>query len=594
MLNYYRSQKKKKSKLKKEQEKLDLEHGIAESVLTIEEKNKILQEHIFGVDIDEQAVEVTKLSLMLKMLEGEFGIIPGRSILPMLDKNIRCGNSLISGDTLELKKYFGDDWYKVKAFNWKDAFRKIMVEEGGFDVVIGNPPYIKIQKLQEFQPKAINFLKNEYFSASAHSVDIYIIFIEKAMALLSNTGLMGYICPHKFFNSNYGANMRNMISKQKNIVKILNFGINQVFENATTYTCLLFLSGKEQKSFQYFEFKSKIPDLEKKIKYGIQYFNVDSININPRNWVFVQPDIEVFLSKIKKEKPKLENITTNIFQGPKSGADPVFILQLLELGHRKCTCFSRATSEKVKIERAILKPYVKGKNIRRYYIKRGNEYIIYPYDENGILLSEDILKNSFPLTYKYLCDKTNRKILAEREKGRFKKIWWSYSRPQNMKIIDKKKILTPFNAFTSSFAFDDVGDFIFSAGVSGAYGLLFRNDIKEDHRYFLGVLNSALLDKFLKTISTALRGGFYSYENKYIKQLPIKTINFTDPAEKKLHDNIVALVDVMLDLNKKIQTAKGSRKDQIQRQIEKTNKEIDDIVYKLYGITDKERNAIEG
>lgn len=106
---------------------LELEHGESEPRLTIQEKSEILREHIFGVDIDEQAVEVTKLSLMLKMLEGEYGIIPGRAILPMLDKNIKCGNSLISGSVLELKKYFGDDWYKVKPFNWNEEFRKIMV-----------------------------------------------------------------------------------------------------------------------------------------------------------------------------------------------------------------------------------------------------------------------------------------------------------------------------------------------------------------------------------------------------------------------------------------------------------------------------------
>ena len=618
MLNYYRNQKKTKchaelvsashKTLKQVQsDRLDkgkgdnsgvqrvlsLPDGDIEPILTIEEKSQILQEHIFGVDIDEQAVEVTKLSLMLKMLEGEFGIIPGRSILPMLDKNIRCGNSLISGDTLELKKYFGDDWYKVKAFNWKDEFRQIMVDEGGFDVVIGNPPYIKIQKLQEFQPKEVNYLKDTYFSSSAHSVDIYVIFIEKALTLLAENGLMGYICPHKFFNSKYGEHIRSIISEHKNIVKVLNFGINQVFEHATTYTCLLFLSGKKQTGFQYYEFKNEVADLEEAVTDGIKYFNINSKKIHSRNWVFVTPEFDAFLIKVRKDKPELGNITTNIFQGPKSGADPVFILRLLQQRNKRCICYSSSIDENIKMERGILKPYVKGRNIRRYYIKRSDEYILYPYDKNGILIPEKTLKISFPLAYEYLSNKTNKRILFDREKGRFRKIWWSYSRPQNMRLLDKKKILTPFNAFAGSFAFDDVGDFIFSAGVSGAYGLLFRNDVKENHRYFLGVLNSTLIDQFLKTISTALRGRFYSYENKYIKQLPIKTIDLSNTNERKLHDNLVALVDVMLDLNKRIQTAKGSRKNQIQRQITKTDKEIDDLVYKLYGITEEERKIIE-
>jgi type I restriction-modification system DNA methylase subunit len=604
MLNYYKQQKSKDYLNRRDrrdsrgneekQKKLDLKHEEAEPRLTIEEKSQILREHIFGVDIDEQAVEVTKLSLMLKMLEGEYGIIPGRAILPMLDKNIRCGNSLISGSPLGLKDLFGEDFYKTKPFDWKTEFRKIMIDEGGFDVVIGNPPYIKIQKLQEFQPREVNYLKDKYFSASSHSVDIYVIFIEKALNLLSKNGLMGFICPHKFFNSNYGANLRTMIAERKNIVKILNFGINQVFENATTYTSLLFLSKTPRHNFKYYEFKNEVPDLEKQIKKEIPYFKIDSQKIKPANWVFTASDIDDFLSKIKKDKPQLAEISTNIFQGPKAGADPVFILKLVSKAKERFRCFSSSLEKEFWIEEAILMPYVKGKNIRRYFIHRTDEYIIYPYDTNKVLLSEKDIEKSFPCAYEYLSEKINKNILLSREDGRFKKVWWSYSRPQNMKLLAAEKILTPFNAFRSSFAFDNIGDFVFSAGVSGAYGIILKDNIKINYKYLLGLLNSALLDKYLKSISTALRGGFYSYENKYIKQLPIHIVDFFNTSEKKRHDDLIALVDVMLDLNKKIQTAKGSQKDQIQRQINKTDKEIDEIVYKLYGITDEERGIIEG
>ena len=601
MLNWYKSQKKTKkhmapqkchSELGSESQQL-FEHERQEHILSIEEKAQILREHIFGVDIDEQAVEVTKLSLMLKMLEGEFGIIPGSHILPMLEKNIKCGNSLISGETFELMKYFGKDYYKVKPFEWKEQFRKIMIDEGGFDVVIGNPPYIKMQMLQESQSEAVRFLKDNYISASSQSVDIYVIFIERALSLLSHCGLLGYICPHKFFNSNYGRNIRKLILERKNIIRILNFGINQVFENATTYTCLFFLAGKAQPNFQYYKFKDGVLDLEKEIKIGIPYLKIDADKIKINNWVFVNPALDLFLTKIGKEKPILDKITTNIFQGPKSGADQVFILRLLKWGNKKSKCFSNTIKKEFEIESAILRSYVKGKNIKRYYIKRGDEYIIFPYEKNGILLSEYDLKNVCPLAYEYLSDKTNKTILLDREKGRFKRIWWSYSRPQNMKILDREKILTPFNAFRNSFAYDDVGDFIFSAGISGAYGILLKEDQTGSYKYILGILNSSLSDRYLKIVSTALRGGFYSYENKYIKQLPIFVVDFSNMIERKLYEGLVGLVDIMIDLNKKLYTSKGGEKEQIQRQIEKTDKEIDELVYKLYGITEEERRIIE-
>ena len=185
-----------------EQRQLDLKHEDTEIRLTIHEKAEILKNHIFGVDIDEQAVEVTKLSLMLKMLEGEFGIIPGRNILPMLDKNIRCGNSLISGSPLELKKYFGDDYYKVKPFNWEEEFKDIF-KDGGFDVVIGNPPYGA--ELSNIQRK---YLEDYY---KLHSTDTACLFMALATELLKDNGVNSFIIPKPFTYSSNWENIREKL-----------------------------------------------------------------------------------------------------------------------------------------------------------------------------------------------------------------------------------------------------------------------------------------------------------------------------------------------------------------------------------------------
>jgi hypothetical protein len=163
-----------------------------------------------------------------------------------------------------------------------------------------------------------------------------------------------------------------------------------------------------------------------------------------------------------------------------------------------------------------------------------------------------------------------------------------------MQILDRKKILTPFNAFHSSFSFDDDGDFIFSAGVSGAYGVLLKGKINIDYKYLLGILDSSLLEKYLKIISTALRGSYYSFENKYIKQLPIRTIDFSNPAEKAQHDKLVALVDNMLELQKKYHETRMERdKELYERQIKIVDAQIDRLVYDLYGLTEEEIKVVE-
>jgi adenine-specific DNA-methyltransferase len=257
------------------QRTLSLPAEETEPRLTIEEKSQILREHIFGVDIDEQAVEVTKLSLMLKMLEGEYGIIPGRAILPMLDKNIRCGNSLISGSPLGLKDLFGEDFYKTKPFNWKEEFRRIMVDEGGFDVVIGNPPYVRIQTLNEFAPEQVKYFNEKYSAYTVGNYDIYLLFIYKGFSLLKKKGALGYIVPHKFFQAETGEKIRKYIYQNKSLRKVVDFTTNQIFENATTYTCLLFLTNEANNKTLY------------------KRFNLNDDLENLQNITFEEKDIEI-------------------------------------------------------------------------------------------------------------------------------------------------------------------------------------------------------------------------------------------------------------------------------------------------------------
>ena len=505
--------------------------------LTLRKKTAILKNNIFGVDIDREATEVAIMSLYLKILDegydkGQSELFLRGHVLPDMTGNIKCGNSLIDRKQLFDYDMFGNelmnpfDWdssgalnKSTKAYDGK-GFPDIM-EKGGFDCIIGNPPYIKTQVMQQYQPQTVDIYKKAYFSACKGNFDIYIIFIEKALSLLNKDGLVGYICPYKFFNSGYGDNIRRFISENAGISKILHFGVNQIFDNATTYSCLLFLQKYKTEIFKYFEYKYESDDIEEQVvSNGIPYFNVPYINTQQDNWVFTDTVTERRLAELKKDKPTLGEITTNIFQGPKAGADPVFILSKLESKDDSLILFSKSLNQDVEIERAILKPYVKGKFIRRNLIETTEEYIIFPY-ENGKLFSVKEIKENYPKAYAYLSTKANKDILLAREDGRFKDIWWSYSRPQNMLILFSRKILTPFNAFDASFALDGDRDFVFSAGVSGAYGILLKDEVGVSYEYLLGLLNSQTLDGFLKNISTALRGNFYSYENKYIKQIPI-------------------------------------------------------------------------
>ncbi len=566
--------------------------------VSLEKRGDILRNNIFGVDIDKEATEVAIMSLYLKMLDDGFDkgerdlfFIKGH-VLPDMTGNVKCGNSLIDREALLANNMFGDE--DISPFDWSSkgilnnvtnemegrGFPEVF-ENGGFDCVIGNPPYIKTQEMQKYQSNTAELYKKLYLSAAEGNADIYVVFIEKALELLNHNGIMGYICPHKFFNSGYGKNIRKILSDKKHICKILHFGVNQIFENATTYTCLLFLSKIQNISFKYYEYKDEVRQIQNEID-DIQYFDVDAETVNENDWIISNRSTNKLMRKIEKGNFRLSEITTNIFQGPKAGADPVFILNFIDIRNGKYLLHSNSLNKDVELEIDLLRPYTKGKYIRRNEIKTTNEWIIYPYDNNGKLIDIEDIRKSYPLIYLYLSDKENKNILLSREEGRFKKTWWCYSRPQNMMILFKEKILTPFNAFNASFAYDIKRNFVFSAGVSGAYGIILKDDSSISYHYLVALLNSTMIDKYIKEISTALRGSYYSYENKYIKQVPIVI------PQDELKLNIAKEIE---NLQKRIIEMIGSAKSQAD--VAFLEKKIDELVYKLYGLTEEEIRIVE-
>ncbi|MGH9428834.1 MAG: Eco57I restriction-modification methylase domain-containing protein, partial [Terriglobia bacterium] len=183
--------------------------------LTTQEKKRILLNNLYGVDIDAQAVEVTKLSLLLKVLEGESDETLRRQlsfvherVLPDLGQNIKCGNSLIGPDYFQGQLLPDEEaMRRVNPFDWQAGFPEIM-EAGGFDAVIGNPPYVRIQTMKEWAPLEVEAYKELFASASKGNYDIYVVFAEKGLGLLNKTGRLGFILPHKFFQAQHGEPLR--------------------------------------------------------------------------------------------------------------------------------------------------------------------------------------------------------------------------------------------------------------------------------------------------------------------------------------------------------------------------------------------------
>jgi len=569
--------------------------------LTTAEKKRILLNNIYGVDIDPQAVEVTKLSLLLKVLEGENTETLGKSLrlfheraLPDLADNIKCGNSLIGPDFYEGKQLSlidEEERYRINAFDWNAEFPEIM-GAGGFDVVIGNPPYIRIQAMKEWAPIEVEFYKRRYAAASKGNYDIYVVFVERVLQLLNKHGRMGFIMPHKFFQAKYGQSLRELVAKGNHLGELVHFGDQQVFAGASTYTCLLFLDKAGNKRFRYL----KAHDLDAWRSNGEAVDGeIRADKVTEKEWNFVVGPGAALFERLSALPVRLADVTRRIFQGIKTSADKIYIVEEREREAKRVKVFSRAKDAEYWLEPDLLHPLIKGGDSKRYNLSRTNRLILFPYapQEAGStgLIPETTFRRDYPLTWVYLTG--NKKYLENREHGKMHGVhWYGYVYPKALDVMPLPKVFTPDIATHASFSLDETGEIFFTGGVAGGYGILVLPEYSRE--YILGLLNSRLLDWSTRQIATQMRGGYFSYESRFIRKLPIRTIDFDNPADKARHDRIVELVDTMLKLHKDSQSTKTNHeKSLIQRQIKETDRQIDQLVYELYGLTDKEIRIVE-
>jgi type I restriction-modification system DNA methylase subunit len=544
---------------------------------------EILTGNLYGVDLDTQAVEIARLNLLLKAVNQ-------RGLLPPLD-NVRQGNSLISGTPAELEAAFGSDWRAKHPFKWEEEFPTIMAR-GGLDVIVGNPPYIRIQTL----PKDDVAWYGNHYRAASGNYDIYVLFVERALELLRPGGVAGFILPNKLFQASYGQQLRALLSEQQAVWRVVDFGDAQVFEGATTYTCLLFLRKASTLRLTYVaagDWLKAQSDQPASLPDDLPEAIVDGRRLGEGPWVLTAGPQAALRDKLEAAGPPLSEIARRIFQGLKTSADAVYILEKVSERGGLISVMSSAREKSYQLESDLLKPLIKGGQMRRYLIEEPPRVILFPYTD-GRLFSEEEISSRYPLIWQYLLD--NKELLKEREEGRFAgEHWWQYGRTQALEVMALPKIVTPDIAASASFSYDAGGRYYFTGGGAGGYGILL--DEGWSYLYVLGLLNSTPLDWSLQQVSSPFRGGYFSYEARFIRQLPIRRINFDDPADVARHDRMVALVEQMLQLQREKAEADKFLLDvrhDLARQIERLDAEIDALVYELYGLTDEEIAVVEG
>lgn len=549
--------------------------------LTTDERKRILLNNIYGVDIDHQAVEVTKLSLLLKVLEGEDEQSIGKQmllfqerVLPDLSNNIKCGNSLITPDFhghQQMSLFDEDEIYRVNAFDWNAEFADIM-KDGGFDAVIGNPPYVRQEGLS---------LSKAYFekrfSVYHGAADLYVYFIEKGVSLLRRDGFFSYIVANKWLRANYGRPLRQWM-KQRHIVEIIDFGDLPVFRQATTYPCILVIANKPPgptfraaviKTLEFSDLPAHVAD---------NHHAVRRDDLDDAGWSLAHQSAQDLFDKIRGAGISLgEYIGGKIYRGVLTGLNEAFVIDT-------------ATREQLIAQdpksAEVIKPFLAGRDIKRYAPPETGKYLIlFP---KGFTAAKcpgnrgqwDWLQKEYPAIAAHLAP-FKEKAEKRYDKGEY---WWELRACDYYAEFEKPKIIYAEIATRGQFILDE--NSCFTDTTTYILG--------SDSKYLLGIFNSRLWTFLFSQVSSTIRGGFFRWKYQYMSPLPIRTINFDEPTDAARHDRLAGLVDQMLELNKKIAESKiPQAKDVLKRQMTAIDGQIDQLVYQLYDLTDEEINILE-
>jgi predicted type IV restriction endonuclease/type I restriction-modification system DNA methylase subunit len=535
--------------------------------LTTSERKRILLANIYGVDIDSQAVEVTKLSLLLKVLEGVDAEVLQRQLslfheraLPDLDNNIKCGNSLIGPDFYKGKQgtFDEDEEYRINAFDWNAEFADVM-KAGGFDAVIGNPPYVNAWDFFESQPLVREWINstNHYQTADRHW-DLYVLFLERALQLTRPNGKFSFIIPFSYCIQKYAMRSRRLLLTNATVESVADIRTVRVFRQVPVITIIPVVINKPQVPEG--SVQIVLPD-SSSTRYEVSAFR--GSHSVPQAALLDQHE-NMWRLDLSKERlaliKKIDPLSIKLGQ-------ICYVNYGAQMSSKEKGKFGKDHVIRASQSDQNCKPVISGKELYRYEIRWAGRYVDWScapemygsrwpeFFEQPKLMIRDITgTHRVEATYDdrgFYCDHTI--LCAQR--------------------------------------FCDVA-------AKTPPGI--RQDLSEQYtlEYLAGIVASSLVSFYYYLILTGegvrTGGGFHTYPET-IRNFPIPLVSPNKSTAKARHDKMVSLVQRMLDLHKRLQGAKAAHdRTIIERQIAATDEEIDHLVYELYGLTKDEIAIVEG
>lgn len=547
-------------------------------------KKQLLTNCIYGVDKDFNAAEACKFGLLLKLLENEdsASLMKEHPILPDLTPNIHFGNSLLSSSDIDLK-----DATEINPFDFKKLH---------FDVIIGNPPYLTTEGMKNITPKELPIYKNKYITAYKQ-FDKYFVFVERALSLLKENGMLGYIVPLKFMKVGAGQELRRLISTQKTLEAITSFGACKVFEGKSNYTCLLILKKASHNTFKYSEVNNleqwKIAD-KHNLHSDAKLFDEITENV----WPLFPEHLREGYNTIWSSSINLSTITgdDNIFNGIQTSANKVYIFQPTSDEDGFYTFMNNG--QEWKVEKEVTRPYFQTSrgddSLNTYRTFKPNACVIFPYskDDEGKLNLIPLfeIKKKYPHLYKYL---TAYKAILNAPSRDIKPEptspdeWHRYGRSQSLDACNlPQKIIVGVLSTGDKYAIDSFSTFVSSGGTAGYCVIALPEDSLYSIYYIQAILNSKYLEWISSLYGEIFRGGFIARGTKVLKLLPIRKIDFQNEDERLAHNHIAKLQKQLIEIGDEINASQGNKRKLtiLQRKFEIAKQQQADFIMHLYGM----------
>lgn len=571
--------------------------------MTVHGKRELMKSCIYGIDIDETAIEVTKMSLALKIIDNinlivlnEVGVY-GERILRDIHNNIINGNTLVETDFLD-NDVPESEIYEANPLDINNTFNEI-IGNGGFSFVIGNPPYVEPKHYTKLYPNMYEYIKNKYQIATGKG-DISLYFIKRSLDLLAPNGKIGFIIQKRFFKTEYGKNIRDILSSNGYLEEVIDFKSNDIFKGRITYVAFMLISKQNNDNVNY---KYVLPEHPIEVKNLIENCNLNHLGENFIKTVNVSNDqligktwsYDIFSIANLIEKLRNRGIS-NMGSVPgleiKTGVqvlwNQVYRLENCQVNDGIVTGTNRF-GEHVCIEVGMVKKLIVNKH---FYCFKGVEtdtYILFPYrgEENRELITMSEVEEEFPLAFNYLLQNETR------IKGNVRYIdndqeWHGYTRIQGHYLFEERKIIMPMTAR------DTIVSFIGNEGAFADNANMWQIVVEEESEEFMKalacIMNSTTFSAFAKIEANPQQNGNFKFNKQFIEPVLFPYNNLITSSNHlaelvRLHDDIKRL-----QLRYRVQ--RPGQRNITANLLQNNWSRVDEITDELYGLTDEDKALI--